>query len=184
MSNQNNIELKEKAKKYVLENRWDYLLVHAYLNTQYFSSWSKEDEFEEKWNIGLKNISSEERLLECGYLKETTNFLVASYNDINFKLGGYKKYSSMPDGDTFATLSISLLIEEKVALSIRYSETTFDAYRAEDYRLIDVEEMHSSILKNKLLEGIETEIEMQKTREELRRKQEENDSYKGKFTFE
>jgi hypothetical protein len=69
MSEQHNLELKEKARRYVKEKRWDYLLANAYLETKYFTSWSKRDDFEEQWNIGLTNISSEIRTLECGYKK-------------------------------------------------------------------------------------------------------------------
>jgi hypothetical protein len=187
MSVQHNLELKEKAKKFVIEKRWDYLLVNTYLETKYFYSWSKDDEFdfEKETNFGLTNISSEIRILECGYKKNDNNdFLVASFNDINFKIGGFRDTSYMPDGDAYTTLSIVLLIDEKVVLSIRYSEESDDPYRANDYRLVSVEELHSSEKITKLLVGIEIAIDEKKEKENLKRKHEENNSYEGKFTFD
>ena len=133
MPNQSNLELKEKAKKYVKEKRWDYLLAHAYLKTMHFYAWSKKEEFEEKWNIELTNIASEKRLLECGYVKKEIEFLVADYKDISFKIGGYKDYGDL------ITLSLSLFIQDKVVLSVRYFTEEPAAYFANDYKLIDFE---------------------------------------------
>jgi hypothetical protein len=185
MSEQHNLELKEKAKTYAKEKRWDFLLVNAYLETKYFTSWSKRDDFEEQWNIGLTNISSEMRTLECGYKKNENNeFLVANFNDIKFKIGGFRDTTYMPDGDAYTTLSIVLLIDEKVLLSIRYSEDADDPYRASDYSIVSVEELHSNPKISKLLEGIEKAGDEKNIRDKLKRKHEENNSYEGKFTFD
>ena len=185
MSEQHNIELKEKARRYVKEKRWDYLLAIAYLETKYFTSWSKRDDFEEQWNIGLTNISSEIRTLECGYKKNENNeFLVANFNDIKFKIGGFRDTTYMPDGDAYTTLSIVLFIDEKVVLSIRYSEDADDPYRASDYSIVSIEELHSNPKINILLEGIEKTVYEKEERDKLKRKHEENNSYEGKFTFD
>lgn len=187
MSEQHNLELKEKARKFVKEKRWDYLLVNAYLETKYFTSWLKDDEFdfEENTNFGLTNISSEVRTFEFGYKKNENNeFLVANFNDINFKIGGFRDTTYMPDGDAYTTLSIVLLIDDKVVLSLRYSEDADDPYQASDYSLVSVEELHSNEKITKLLEGIENAIEEKKEKENLKRKNEENNSYEGKFTFD
>jgi hypothetical protein len=187
MSEQHNLELKEKARTYVKEKRWDYLLVNAYLETKYFTSWSKDDEFdfEENTNFGLTNISSEIRTLECGYKKNENNeFLVANFNDIKFKIGGFRDTTYMPDGDAYTTLSVVLLIDEIVVLSIRYSEEADDPYRASDYRLVSVEELHSNKNITNLLEGIENSISKKKEKDNLKRKIHENNSYEGKFTFD
>jgi hypothetical protein len=185
MSEQHNLELKEKAKKYVKEKRWDYLLVNAYLETKHFTSWSRRHDFEEKWNIGLTNISSEIRTLECGYKKNENNeFLVANLNNIKFKIGGLRDTTYMPDGDAYTTLSIVLLIDEKVVLSFRYSVDADDPFSARDYGIVSVEELHSAPEISELLEGIEKAVDEKNDRDELKRKQEENNSYEGKFTFD
>jgi hypothetical protein len=185
MSEQHNLELKEKARTYVKEKRWDYLLVNAYLETKYFTSWSKRDDFEEQWNIGLTNISSETQTLVCGYKKNENNeFLVANFNDIKFEIGGFRDTAYMPDGDAYTTLSIVLLIDEQVVLSIRYSEDADDPYRASDYNIVSVEELHSNLKISELLEGIEKAVYEKDERDKLKRKHQENNSYEGKFTFD
>jgi hypothetical protein len=184
MSSHKNIELREKAKNYVIEKKWDMLLCHAYLETQYFSTWVKNQEnFEEEVNIGLKNISSENILLECSYVKESTDFLVASFNETYFKIGGCRNSDVMPDGDMFSTLCINLFINEKLVLSIMYSDDTLDGYFAKDYRMISVEEMHSSPEISTLLEGIAESIEKKEKRAEQEKQQTQNQTYEGKFTF-
>jgi hypothetical protein len=185
MSQQPNLELKEKAKQYVKEKRWDYLLVNAYLETKHFIYWSRRHDFEEKWNIGLTNISSEIRTLECGYKKNENNeFLVANFNNIKFKIGGLRDTTYMPDGDAYTTLSIVLLIDEKVVLSARYSEDADDPLRARDYGIVSVEELHSIPEISELLEGIARAVDEKNERDELKRKKEEDNSYDGKFTFD
>jgi hypothetical protein len=185
MSQKNNILLKEKAKKHVIDERWDYLLCHAFLETKNFPFWVKNrDEFEENWNIGLKNISSEQRLLQCGYVKEITEFLSAELNGIHFKIGGFQQYNSAPDGESFVTLSISLLINERVVLSVRYTDNKMEPYRASDWDILDVEEMHSTPEIPNLLLSIEKAIDERDKLAGLRQKQIQNAAYKGKFSFE
>jgi hypothetical protein len=184
MSEQHNLELKEKARKFVKEKRWDYLLVNAYLETKYFTSWSKDDEFdfEENTNFGLTNISSETRTFE--YDNKKNEFLVANFKGINFKIGGFRDLFILPNHNAYTGLSIVLLIDDKVVLSFIYTEHANDPFRATDYKLVSVEELHSNEKITKLLEGIETAIEEKKEKENLKRKHEENNSYEGKFTFD
>ena len=184
MSSQINIELKQKAKNYVSEKKWDVLLCYAYLETMHFSTWvTNQENFEEEVNFGLSKISSENILLQCGYVTEATEFLVASFNGIKFKIGGVINSTMMPDGDVFSTLSINLFIDEKLVLSIMYSNDTLDGCFARDYRMISVEEMHSSPELGNLLEGIAQCIEQKEERAKLKNQQRENQAYEGKFTF-
>jgi hypothetical protein len=184
MSSHNNIELKEKAKNYVVEKNWDMLLCHAYLETKNFSTWvTNQERFEEEINFGLTEISSEKILLQCGYIAEVVEFLVASFNGINFKIGGLRNSTTMPDGDLYSTLSINLVIDQKLVLSIKYSDDTLDGYFAKDYKIISVEEMHSNPQISKLLEGIAESIDKKEEREEIEKRLKEDKSYEGKFTF-
>ena len=183
MSELTYLDLKEKAKDYLIKNRLDYLLCHMYLSTQYFTSWSEQEDFGSKWNIGLKNINSETRILECGHLKEPEEFLTANFEEISFKIGGHQNYYSMPDGEVYTTLSISLIIDDKVVLSAEYSGDPDYAYSASDWHLVGVEELHADSKLKTLLEGIEREIKKNDEKKEHLRKEEENNLYKNKFTF-
>ena len=176
-----NLELKKKALDYVKDRRWDYLLVHAFLAIKYYPSWSTNDDFEEKHNIGLKNISSVNRTLVCAYLKEETQFVKATYKDIVFEIGGFSHRSWVPDGDV--TFACSLLIDEKVVLTAEYSERDMDAYFAGDYSISSVEELHVDKRVDELLVGIERLITQHRAREEERQTKVKNQKYAGKFTF-
>ena len=178
-----NLELAKKALDYVKSRRWDYLLVHAFLAIEHYHAWSERDDFEDKLNIGLKNISSEKRLLVCDYLKQETQFLKATYNNINFEIGGFSHSSSMPDGEYFVTFACSLLIDDKVVLNAMYNERGMDAYFANDYWISSVQELHVDKRIDELLVGIESLITQHKIREKERQTAAENQKYEGKFTF-
>ncbi len=179
----NNLELKEKAFQYAKERRWDYLLVLAFLELKDYPSWSKQYDFNERLNIGLSDISSEQKRLICGYLKKETVFVKATYKDISFGIGGFHNYSDNPDGDIFNTFAASLVIDEKTALTIHYHERDFDAYFPQDYKMIGVEELHVNSKIDELLLGIETLINEHKEEQDKKRKKQENKQYEGKFSF-
>ena len=61
--------------KRVNEKRWDYLLAHLYLSIRTFPELSKKEDFEERFNIGLRNVGTEMRLLQCGHIQESINFV-------------------------------------------------------------------------------------------------------------
>lgn len=178
-----NLELAKKALNYVKERRWDYLLVHTFLAVKHYPSWSENADFEERTNIGLKDISSKKRLLVCKYLKKETEFVKATYKDIVFEIGGFSHSSSMPDGEYFVTFACSLLIDEKVALTAMYSERDMDAYFAKDFSISAVEELHVDKKIDELLVGIESLIAQREIREKERQTKMENQKYEGKFTF-
>ena len=178
-----NLELAKKALAYVKEKRWDYLLVHAFLETQHYHAWSKRGDFEDEWNIGLRNISSEKKPLVCDYLKEETTFLKATYNDINFEIGGFSHSFSAPDGDYSVTFACSLIIDGQTVLTAMYSEKDTDAYFPRDFSIFSVEELHVDMRIDDLLNGIETLITQHVNRREQRESERRDKKYEGKFTF-
>jgi hypothetical protein len=143
----------------------------------HFPSWSKNKDFEREWNIGLTNISSNNRNLESGYISGDTELVSATYNDIHFEIGRINE-------NEYSLLAISLLIDEMVVLSINYSRDSNEPYRASDYNIVSVEELHSNLKISELLEGIEKAVYEKDERDKLKRKHEENNSYEGKFTFD
>jgi hypothetical protein len=179
-----NLELKDKAFKYVNERRWDYLLVLAFLELEDYPRISKThvDNFNEYVNIGLKEISSERKLLDCGYLKKETIFVKATYKDISFSIGGFRD----PYDDTSGKFASSLIIDGKTALTMYYhlEIDPFVGHVPQNYSLIDVKELHTNPKIDELLLGIEALINEHTEKWKKKREQQENQQYEGKFSFD
>lgn len=178
-----NLELKEKVLNYVKDKRWDFLLVHAFLAIQHYSSWSKRDDFEDELNLGLKNLSFSEKLLVSGRREENVNFVNAIVNNVNFSIGGLIDHTSMPDGSSYTVLNCSLLIENKVVLTIQYSEKDYESYDASHHTMISVEELHVDSKIDCVLSNIEALIKEHKKLQNRKRLTQENEQYDGKFSF-
>lgn len=180
-------KLQDKAKKIFLENGWDLLLVDAYLSIEHFVAWSKREDFEKRYNIGVKNIRSVRKSIDIGRVSNETEFLVGDINGINFTFGGVTSSSCFSENDcpTIIT-SLSLFIDDKRVIAARYARSD-EAFSAEDYSLDSVEEFHNDPRIPSLLKAFhdgKTELERKnkKIDEELKKK-ELDLKYSGKFTF-
>ena len=144
--------------KRVNEKRWDYLLAHLYLSIRTFPELSKKEDFEERFNIGLRNVGTEMRLLQCGHIQESINFLNASYQGVSFSLGGFSNESYLPDGEPFHTLAIALWIQNKHIFTFLYHDRISAAATAKDFDLVSVEVLNENPLIDQLLLGLEKEM--------------------------
>lgn len=189
-----NLELKAKAFKYVNERRWDYLLVLAFLELEDYPKRQIKhvDNFNKYVNIGLKEISSERKLLDCGHLKpKETTFVNATYKDISFSIGGFHDFYDDPSrtlAEPFSgTFTSSLIIDGKTALTIDYHveiDPLGIGNRAQCYSLIDVKELHTNPKIDELLLGIEALINEHDEKLKKESEQRENQRYEGKFSFD
>jgi hypothetical protein len=179
----NNLELKEKAFNYVKEKRWDYLLLHTFLAVKHYPYWSKRDDFATNWNIGLDDVSSETKLLACGYKKKETEFVRARFDNIVFETGGFSDSTSMPDGELFVTFACSLILDKKPVLTIYYNQKNTEAYSAKDYDMMSVEELHVDPRIDELLLGVEKLIKEHAKLVNRREAERRNQQYEGKFSF-
>jgi hypothetical protein len=176
-------EIKESARNFIVDKGWDLLLMEAYLTTRHFIAWSDRDDFQERWNIGVKNIYGVTRPVDIGYVNDEAEFLCGEIAGINFQLGGVMDYDSMPDGDSFNTANISLFVEGRRVMAVRYTFSSLDTYFAEDYRIFCVEEFHNDEIIGRLLFSLHNgKIEQEKRGVELDRIKEE-EKYRGKFSF-
>jgi hypothetical protein len=176
-------QLKEKAKKLMIERKWDILLMDAYLTTQHFFSWSEREDFDGRWNVGITKIKGIKRSIDVSYIKEDTEFVCGEIRGIKFQLGGVTDYSSMPDGDAFITTNVSLFIDEKCVLAVRYTMDRDEAYSSQDYSILSVEEFHKNDSIEPLLMAIrDGKNEQENKIKELERLHNEK-KYEGKFSF-
>ena len=176
-------ELKEKAKQAIIERKWDVLLMGAYLTTQHFVAWSKRDDFDECWNVGIRNVKGIKKSVDVSYVKDEAEFLLGELNGIHFQLGGVTNYYSMPDGHSFNTTNLSLFIDDKRVLAVQYTMDRDEAYLPEDYSLVSVEEFHNHESIDALLNSIKLGKLEQERKSKERKRLENEKKYEGKFSF-
>jgi len=176
-------EIKQKAKNFIAEKNWNFLLIEAYIATKHFGAWSKNGETQARWNFGIGNISTVVRSIDCGYVKDDTEFLLGEIGGISFELGGFERSSSFPDGDSFRTTCVSFSIERNRVMAVIYSEIRADAYFASDYEVSSVEEFHNHPLIDKVLNLFHEGIADIQVRNKLKKTAEMEEKYKGKFSF-
>jgi hypothetical protein len=90
----NTQELIEKANLQFQKKKLDTSLSTLYDETQHYYSWKhNQDDFETRWNFGLKNIDKEDVEIKISYDKQITTLLVAEFNNVKFKIGGESRFS-------------------------------------------------------------------------------------------
>ena len=189
-----NFELFQKALEYVKKQRFDYLLIDTFLAVRHYSKRSKTDHRDDGWDIGLKDISTEKKLLVCDELREETQFIKATFEEITFEIGGVSCPSRSQDGTTDMTFTCSLLIDERTVLTAKYQELFFSVSSLEtrdlhsyDFSINSVEELHVDKRLGHLLLGISSGFNLRQQQQKLLKEQEEiqrkYQKYEGKFTF-
>lgn len=176
-------QLQDKAKKIMIERKWDILLIDAYLTTKNFVAWSERENFYGRFNVGITNIKGIKRSIDVSYIKDDTEFICGEIKGIKFQLGGVTHHSTMPDGDAFITTNLSLFIDEKCVLAVRYTMDRDKAYSYDDYSILSVEEFHKNDSIEPLLIAIrDGKNEQESKSKELERIDNEK-KYEGKFSF-
>ena len=180
----NNLELQKKAESFVKEKKWDLHLMNLFLNTQHFSSWMNRDDFDD-YNFGLKDISLKDKEIELKNSKKNLQFLKASFNDINFMIGGDFDSFILPDDSYCATQTVILCLEEEIVMNVRYESPNSDySSLASEYKIRSVEEFHNHVLLHELLLQTYLANKQKIIQRNNKFNSERNKSYKDKFTFD
>lgn len=171
-------ELQEKAERLLSERGWDQFLARVSYEAKGFASPQVD------FDIGLSNARRIEKTLQVGCVKEQAQFLCATFECINFEIGTYTSLGSFPDGETYRSEYVELIIADKTVLAVRYSVSTGELFtNYQNYRISSVEEFHDEETIEPLLRGLyerllQRERHFEKHREELRQ-----NKLRGKFTF-
>jgi len=175
-------QLKAQAKKYLIENEIDKLLIEVYLEVKHYAAWAKNQN-NDNWNCGLKNIDGEIYKKDFRFDKDSVDLVRASTEKFSFKIGGFF-YTSGFDGEWDSFERIVFFIDEKLIADVIYKHIDRnDAILPSDFRLYDVEEFHKDDRIVELLLEIQKLKMNKKERDANRRKIEENEKYKNKFTL-
>lgn len=65
----------EKAKAIIAAGDYDQKLLHLYLKLKHYGFFIRHSEGEQRWNIGVQNISVETKEADIGYYKLKMDFV-------------------------------------------------------------------------------------------------------------
>lgn len=179
----NNLELQKKAEKFVTEKKWDDLLIEAFIELQHYPSWSKRYDFESKLNIGVTNVGVEKKQLDTEIINDYADFCVCEFANLKFKIGGNRKFISMPDGDFSIYQAVELYLDDRRVLSLLYYAKNDDPILATDFKLTTVAELHNDVRIEKLLTELSKAIKTKFAKLKADAIEIHNNKLKGKFTF-
>jgi hypothetical protein len=191
-------EMKKRAKRVLIENRMDKLLLSAFEEVGEYQGALKEPDDEtlaakaegyfsywdfDGWNIGINDLSMETDQIEDQ--KESPIILICgNLLDIQFKIGGTKNSFFTPSGDV-SSLRIRFYCKDKCTIDLIYYQK--DDYRSGNpypwYELAHVEEYHASKETIKVLMEIDRLIKLRSENRKREIKEEEEKKYKEKFSF-
>jgi hypothetical protein len=179
----NNLELQKKAEKFVTEKKWDDLLIEAFIELQHYPSWSKRNDFESKLNIGVMNVGVERKQLDTEIINDYVDFCVCEFTNLKFKIGGKRKFISLPDGDFSIYQAVELYLDDRRVLSLLYYAKNDDPILATDFKLITVAELHNDVRIEKLLTELSKAIKTKFAKLKADAIEIHNNKLKDKFTF-
>ena len=176
-------EAKQKALEVFKEKGGDKSLIQFWVKCQHYGAWAKNQaDFEENWNIGITNISSEDKFIQVGSENKKVEFLSGEIQRHRFKLGGYTRTDGLLYGGSIEEVVI-LFLGETIAVIANYQHLNDDACIASDYKLSSIDEFHFS---NELFEVLDisdrliSKYDKRKTDELMRMRESQ---YKDKFSF-
>jgi len=147
-------ELIEKSNQLFKDKKLDVCLSIFYDETQHYYPWSQnQDDFETKWNFGLKNISNEVVDIEISYDTKITDLLVGEFDGVKFKIGGQSKFSEF--GNDYY---IVLYLNENLVVNSVYSYD-MDSYSDKKYKFTKLDEFHFSKELENFLNKVRVKIE-------------------------
>jgi hypothetical protein len=176
-------EDQKKAENLFKESGMADNLIKIVLESKHYHAWVlSQDEFNKKWDLGLKNISREEVDVEVNYNTKIKYLTKATHQETNIKFGN-QRYSINGEDDYLTYEAVLFYINNQLVINAKYTVND-DGYIPQNYYFSNLEEFHYSKELENILIDINKDIETQKANiKQLEKIQEEN-KYKGKFTFE
>ena len=179
------IEEKKNAEKKFRDSGMSKNLIKFILETKHYSAWVKNSaEFEDRYNFGLKNITTEKVEIKISYSEKIDYLTVATYKDKRIKFGNGNYSFTFPDGEYSYYKVVQFYIDDKLIVHGEYLEISDDPIIASDYEFLSLEEFHYTSEFENLIKDMCKDIDEFIFKRRKLDIQKIEDSYKGKFTSE
>jgi hypothetical protein len=175
-----NLELREKARRYLQHKNLDGLLAGLYFHLNNSPYWSeKKNAGEATLALGLTNVLETSKTVTVKDEQKNLVFTCANFKGINFQYGCYfgESHTSRKYGCVF------LFIDDKLIVNFSFSGS--EGYLCwDDFRFEEMIELHTTPKLEELVFGMLNEKETNRQKQFEKDKQRENQKYEGRFSFE
>jgi hypothetical protein len=91
----------DKAKALFLQSRTSYRLLEFWLAVRHYPAWAKRDDFESKWNFGVKDVAASEHEVNTASGSKRLPSVTGSFQGNQFEIVSQSRSSFLPDGALF-----------------------------------------------------------------------------------
>jgi len=174
-----NLEMREKACRYLQQKNLDGLLAGLYFHLNNSPYWSeKKSAYEATLALGLTNVSEISKTVTVEEEQKNLVFTCANFKGINFQYGCYfiESHTSRKYGWVF------LFIDDKLIVNFSFSGS--EGYWCwDDFCFEEIIELHTTTKLEELVFGMLNEKETHRQKQFEQEKRRENQKYEGKFSF-
>ncbi len=178
-----NKALQAKARDFIEARDWHMALWKFYDTVKHYPSWVSRDDFQRKFNIGVREISKESRQLSNEPSREAVDFVIGELGGVRFAVGSRDSYLSLPDGDTFAYTTIELMLTGRVVMALAFRVVINECGDPRPVELSDVLEFHNDPNIQDLFKAFEEALMSHAARRSQLAADDEDAKLAGKFTF-
>jgi hypothetical protein len=176
----------EKAKSIITAHHYDQKLLHLYLKVKHYGFFARHSDVEQRWNIGVQNISAETKETEIGYYKVKMDFVTFFLDKDMITLGFASHRVSHPDHyKVFEVIQYGL--NNKLVMTLEYENEVAETHHVHadhsHFRFTNVEEFHNNDYALSVLDRLEEMIDRHNQRQIEHHHERHDENYRGKFSF-
>ena len=176
-------ELQAKAHAFIEARAWDKALWKFHDTVKHYPSWVEHDDFQRKFNIGVREIAKESRRLSNDPSGDAVSFSIGEIGGVRFAVGSRDRFVELPDGDALAYKTIELILAGRVAMSVEFRASSNILGDLVPEGIYVVHEFHNDPSIPALFSAFEEAIASHSARRAQEDADEQNARLEGKFTF-
>jgi hypothetical protein len=179
-------EAKEKAKAIVLARGFDEKLLHIFAKVKHYGFFVRHNDGEQRWNIGVQNISAESKETDIGHYKVKMDFVTFFIDKDMISIGFASHRVAQPDRYKVYEV-IQYLFNNKLIMTLEYendiAEMNMGHRDHSHYHFTEVEEFHHDHTALDMIDQLALMIERHNQRQAERHVERHDENYRGKFSF-
>ena len=178
-----NAELQAKAHAFIESRAWDKILWKFHDTVKHYPSWVEHDDFERKFNIGVREIAKESRNLSNDASGDAVSFSIGELGGVRFAVGSRDRFLELPDGDSLAYTTIELILAGRVAMSVEFRASSNILGDLEPEGISVVHEFHNDPSIPALFSAFEEALASYSARRANEEADEQSARLEGKLTL-